>query len=141
MFDISENKALNVYKVLLMTFYTFSEKFPLSEKAKTLDLLLATGKKCLPKDNAALSVIAFVMGMKNCISAIQTLLNSTFDDLPEAIKPIYIDGDVKRIAYWKKGEAEPSDRIFSLFNLANEKNGNWTDAAGNKVELEDSILI
>jgi hypothetical protein len=79
---------LIIYKKFLTILGNFIVRFPCTGTDNLFDVLANAGKKILPKDKKALSILNYVLDMNSESSSIQRFLNMRFDDLPADIKPL-----------------------------------------------------
>lgn len=135
---LKEAKDLNAYKTLIHVFGEYTESFPATGTSKVFKSMLQVGLKVVPKDKTALSILDEILDDECSVPAkVQQIMNMRFSDLSFSIRPIYLQGNSKLVAFWNKG-GKIYDRVFALLNLEDEKDaGFWSDMSGNKVTLID----
>lgn len=129
---LAESLGLNLYKKLLNNFADFVDKQPGTGMGRIYRQLLDAGIKCMPKDKRALEIISFVLS-GTIPKSIQDIINTSFLDLPMAIRPVYKVGNGRFTAFWNKG-----DKIFSkTMDLIDYdgNNGFWSNEKGEAITL------
>lgn len=133
-----EAKDLNVYKKLLRVLSDYCDRFPGTGVGKMLKDFMEKGLKTVSGDKRAQDILSCVLSTDDSVpAAVTRLLNMRFADLSIGQgRPIYKDGNGKPVAFWAK-DGKVSDRVLSLLNLGDEKEGFWACEKGEKVALLD----
>ena len=134
---ICESKDVKVYKRLLAVLGGYSTNFPATGVSGLFDTVVDQGKKILPNDKQALSIIDFVLQDASEPAAVQKLLNMRFSDVPTEYRPVTKNGNKHEVAFWVRNGVI-SDRVKDLIDFSNVgKQGGWCDVDGEKVTLID----
>jgi len=80
-------------------------------------------------------MINFVV-TNNVPKSVQDLQNTSFNDLPISLRPLYKSGNSKLVAFWGR-EGKLGNKVFDLLDLEGEGKGKWVDEKGEPVTLID----
>lgn len=131
---INESQELIIYKKVLNIFADFIDKQPATGLGKMYKQLLDLVLKCVPRDKRALEILDSILTV-NAPKSIQTLLNISFIDLPITVRPMYLSGNTREVAFWKRGN-NVYTKVCDLLNLSkDEGEGYWVNKDGNRVTL------
>jgi len=135
--EVFEAKGVQIYKKLLRVLGDYSRKAPATGVDKLFDTVVDLGKKILPKNKTALTILDCVLSNPVPV-AVQRLLNMRFSDLPKTEnRPIYKKGNRYLVAWWSV-DGQISDKVQSLIDFKGTgKTGRWTDLEGDDVTLID----
>lgn len=136
---ILEAKDLKIYKRLLRVLGEYTQTFPSTGIGDFFDSVVEQGKKVLPKDKQALTILYYILKdeSESVPTTINKLLNMRFPSLPVEYRPITLDGRKKEVAFWQRGNVI-SDRVKDLIDFKNVgKIGGWCNVNGDKVSLVD----
>jgi len=135
--NIFEAKDMQVYKLLLKVLGEYSDKFPGTGVGRMFDQCLEHGKKILPKEQLAVSILHHILKSNSVPAAVHKLLNLRFSGLPIELRPIVKNGRRKEVAHWTRA-ALVSDKIKDLIDWTGTgKKGHWSDVDGEKASLVD----
>lgn len=135
---IQETKDVNLYQRLLKILGDYSAAVPCTGVDNLFDVVVAQGKKVLPKDKKALEILDYILSGGSTARVVHKLLNLRFSDLPVECRPIMKDGRKHLVTHFGR-DGKISDRIKDIIDWENTgKSGHWVDIDGEKVSL---ILI
>lgn len=132
---LNEAKDLKIFKRILDLFGEFVELYPGTGMSRVYKSILDAGMKSMPKDKRAIEMINFVV-TNNVPKSVQDLQNTSFNDLPISLRPLYKSGNSKLVAFWGR-EGKLGNKVFDLLDLEGEGKGKWVDEKGEPVTLID----
>lgn len=134
---VLEAKDLSVYRRLLKVLGGYSDNFPGTGVGRMFDAALEHGKKILPKDTLAISILDHILKTNSGAAAVSKILNLRLSELPVELRPLIKDGKRKIVAHWAR-EALVGDKIKDLIDWEGTgKKGHWANTDGEKVKLHD----
>jgi len=137
---IFEARDVNIYKGLLRVLGDYTAEVPCTGVDKLLDSAIEQGKKILPSDKRALSIIDYILVTDSTPAVVQKLLNMRFSDLPVELKPLTKDGRKHVVAFWMRGK-KISDKVKDLIDFDGiGGKGQWVNIDGEAVTLIDKEI-
>lgn len=138
---ILEGRDLTLYKQLLRTLGEYTDSFPATGVDRIFNSMVRRGLKSVPKDKKALDILDSLIygcpgGDPSMPRIVSDLLNKRFSDLPFPVRPVFMNGRKREVAFFSKG-GRLHDRVISLLLVGDEPVEGWVDVNGKKVEIVD----
>ena len=133
---VNEATDATAYKHMLKSLGDYSTKNAFTGVDGLFKTACDKGKKIMPKDKNALSILQYVIMQPTSSSSVQRLLNTRFSSLPIELRPMAKDDEKKEVAMWMIGD-RISDKVVDLIDFTGEGKGYWCNVQGEKVSLVD----